>query len=62
MPIGFKNAPAIFQRLMNFVLIGIQGLKCLVYLDDIVIYGSSLEKHNKRLITVLLYIDYGTVT
>jgi len=32
---------------------GIQGLKCLVYLDDIVIYGPNLKKHNKRLIQVL---------
>ena len=48
MPFGLKNAPATFQRLMNSVLTGIQGLRCLVYLD-IVIYGSSLEDHNKRL-------------
>jgi len=54
MPFGLKNAPATFQRLMNSVLTGIQGLKCLVYLDDIVVYGPSLEVHNKRLITVLL--------
>ncbi|XP_036147246.1 uncharacterized protein LOC118647113 [Monomorium pharaonis] len=32
---------------------GIQGLRCLVYLDDIVIYGSSLNDHNKRLTEVL---------
>jgi len=48
-----KNAPATFQRLMNSVLTGIQGIKCLVYLDDIVIYGSNLKEHNKRLIQVL---------
>ncbi|XP_036149094.1 uncharacterized protein LOC118647760 [Monomorium pharaonis] len=55
MPFGLKNAPATFQRLMNSVLIGIQRFKCLVYLDDIVIYGSSLEEHtvNKRLTEVL---------
>jgi len=53
MPFGLKNAPATFQRLMNSVLTGMQGLKCLVYLDDIVIYGSSLEDHNKRLEEVL---------
>jgi hypothetical protein len=53
MPFGLKNAPATFQRLMNSVLIGMQGLRCLVYLDDIVIYGSSLEDHNKRLTEVL---------
>jgi len=48
-----KNAPATFQRLMNSVLTGIQGLKCLVYLDDIVIYRPNLKEHNKRLIQVL---------
>jgi len=53
MPFGLKNAPATFQRLMNSVLTGIQGLKCLVYLDDIVIYGPSLVEYNKRLTTVL---------
>ncbi|KAL6420403.1 hypothetical protein ACFW04_014530 [Cataglyphis niger] len=30
-----------------------QGLKCLVYLDDIVIYRSSLKDHNKRFKEVL---------
>ncbi|KAL6420796.1 hypothetical protein ACFW04_013771 [Cataglyphis niger] len=52
-PFGLKNAPATFQRLMNSVLIGMQGLKCLVYLDDIVIYGSSLEDRNKWLKEIL---------
>ena len=53
MPFGLKNAPATFQRLMNSVLTGLQGLKCLVYLDDIVVYGASLEDHNRRLKEVL---------
>ncbi|KMQ85846.1 enzymatic polyprotein endonuclease reverse [Lasius niger] len=53
MPFGLKNAPATFQRLMNSILTGMQGIKCLVYLDDIVIYGASLQEHNKRLIEVL---------
>ena len=33
-------------------LTGLQGLKYFVYLDDIVIYGPSLEEHSKRLIEV----------
>lgn len=53
MPFGLKNAPATFQRLMNAVLTGLQGIKCLIYLDDIVIFGASFQEHNKRLIEVL---------
>jgi len=49
MPFGLKGAPATFQRLMNIVLSGLQGLKCFVYLDDIVIYGKNLEDHNNKL-------------
>jgi len=60
-PFGLKNAPVTFQRLMNSVLTKIQGLKCSVYLDDIVIYGPSLEEHDKRLVTILSYIDYETL-
>lgn len=52
MPFGLKNAPSTFQRLMNNVLTGLQGIQCLVYLDDIVIYGKSLMDHNIRLINV----------
>jgi len=38
---------------MNSVLAGLQGIRCLVYLDDIVVYGASLQEHDKRLIEVL---------
>ena len=48
MPYWLKGAPATFQRLMTAVLSGIQGIKCLVYLDD-VIFGQNLETHNNRL-------------
>jgi hypothetical protein len=40
---GLKGAPATFQRLMTTVLSGIQGIKCLVYLDDVVAYGENLK-------------------
>jgi hypothetical protein len=46
---GLKTSPATFQRLMNNVLAGIIGIKCLVYLDDIIIYGKNLSDHNKKL-------------
>lgn len=49
MPMGLKGAPGCFQRLMNTVLSGLQGIKCFVYLDDVVCYGRSLKEHNEKL-------------
>jgi len=49
MPFGPKGAPATFQRLMSTVLSGMQGLKCLVYLDDIIVFGEILQVHNDKL-------------
>jgi hypothetical protein len=53
MPFGLKGAPATFARLMSNVLTGMQGIKCLVYLDDIVIFGETLQIHNEKLREVL---------
>jgi transposase InsO family protein len=52
MPFGLKNAPATFQRLMNVILTGIQGISAFVYMDDIVVYSADLAEHIARLTTV----------
>lgn len=52
MPFGLKNAPATFQRAMDSVLYGLQGERCFVYLDDIVVFASSLQEHEQKLTEV----------
>lgn len=53
MPMGLKNAPATFQRLMNSVLGDLVGTHCLVYLDDIIVFSTSLQEHMISLDKVL---------
>jgi len=48
-PFGLKGAPATFQRLMNSVLTGLNGIKAFVYLDDIIIYAHNIEDHSRKL-------------
>lgn len=52
MPFGLKTAPATFQRTIDNVLRGLQGIHCLVYLDDIIVYSSSLQEHLDKLRTI----------
>ena len=57
MPFGLSNAPAVFQRLMQKVLMGLNpedGQAFVsVYIDDILIYSRTLEEHLSHLRLVL---------
>ena len=43
LPFGLTNAPATFERLMETVLRGLQWYECLLFFDDIVVFGLAFE-------------------
>lgn len=49
MPFGLKNAPMTFQRLLERVLAGLLYDNVYVYIDDILVTGSSWAEHLSKL-------------
>ena len=55
LPFGISSAPGIFQRVIESLLQGIEGV--IVYLDDILVTGSTEESHLRALDEVLSRLD-----
>ncbi len=53
MPQGITNAPSTFQRLMERCVGSLHLKEVLVFLDDIIVFSSTLEEHENRLLHVL---------
>ncbi len=51
---GITSAPEIFQRLMSTLLKGLEGT--VIVMDDILVYGSDEEEHDRHLDVVLCTI------
>lgn len=49
MPFGLCNAPSTFERLMETIFAGLQWDTLLIYLDDIIVFGKTIEDELHRL-------------
>lgn len=52
LPMGLKTSPSSFSQLMTVAMSGLNLYKCLIYLDDIIIFGKTLQEHNEKFILV----------
>lgn len=57
MPQSFKNSPAVFQIVMDYVLKSLLNTSCVVYIDDILVFGKNELEHAKNLKKVLERLD-----
>ena len=53
MPFGLCGAPCTFQKIVQTILSEENNKSCLIYLDDIIVFGKTLSEHNSRLEKVL---------
>lgn len=57
MPQGITGAPATFQRLMEKAVGDMHMLEVVVYLDDLIVFGKTLEEHEQRLLKVITRLE-----
>lgn len=50
---GLKTSPSAFSRLMTIAMSGLNYDSCFIYLDDLIVFGHSLQNHNQNLLKVL---------
>jgi len=55
LPFGIASAPAIFQRHMEMLLQGLDGVS--VYLDDVLVAGYTFDEHQNHLAEVLQRLE-----
>jgi len=53
LPFGLTNAVASYQRLIDLVLSGLNMEICLAFLDDVILFSTTLEQHLERLEVLL---------
>jgi hypothetical protein len=54
---GLTNTPATFQGYINWALVGLVNIICIVYLDDILIFSASEAEHMNDVCWVLEHLE-----
>src|SRR6266481_994373 len=57
MPMGLTNAPAAFQHFMNNIFQDMSNLFIVVYLDNILVFSNSVDKHHDHIQRVLTQLQ-----
>ena len=60
LPFGISSAPELFQKRMNQILTGLEGVLCLM--DDVLVFGKDQSEHDVRLMTALKRVEVARVT
>ena len=60
LPFGISLAPEIFQREMQKVIVGLDGVLC--HTDDILVFGKDQEEHDGRMQKVLQRLQEAGIT
>ena len=61
MPFGVRNAPAVFQELMQSILHNTNGY-AMAYMDDVIIYSTSWDEHLTHVRAVLDRLKQANLT
>lgn len=53
LPMELKTSTNAFSRMITIAMSGLNHEQCLVYQDDLCVFGRNLENHNKNLMDIL---------
>ena len=62
MPFSLETTPQTYQMFMELALSGLQWTACLIYIDDVIMYGETFDEHLQRLSMILLASKSETET